>query len=550
MNWLGELFFGSGIVHILFTLAAVVAVGVILAKVRIGGVSLGMTWVLFAGIAASHFGMIVPPAVLQFVKEFGLILFVYMIGLQVGPGFFASFKRGGVRLNLLAAAVVALGVLAAWGLHRASGTPLTTMVGILSGAVTNTPGLGAAQEAYAQTTGAAESTIALGYAVAYPMGVIGVILVMVLLKRLIAPQVEGMQPKDPGPTIACTSVELLNPKLSGLSIVAIRRKIDRPFVISRVMDREGRVEAGYADTVLHRGDRVFLVTAPEDLEAVAACMGQRIDLSREAWSTDGKLLSRRIVITRTKINGRYLGDLKLRSAFGVNVTRVNRSGVELTAQPDLQLQLGDRLTVVGEETALKEVSHLLGDSVRRLREPNLIPIFLGIMLGVALGAIPLRFGGIPQPIRLGLAGGPLIVAILIGRFGPAMKLVTYTTVSANWMLREVGLALFLAGVGLGAGSDFVHTVVYGGGWRWIGYGLVITCVPISIIAFVARKWLKFGYYPLIGLLAGSMTNPPALAYASAIAPEKDNPAVVYSTVFPLVMFLRVLTAQLLILSVL
>ena len=533
MSWLSELFFGQGVAHSVLMFAIVIALGIVFGKVKVWGISLGITWILFVGIICSHFGMRVDGHTLHFMKEFGLILVVYSVGLQVGPGFFSSFRKGGLTLNMLATGIVLLGVITTYVIHVVTGLPMTTMVGILSGAVTNTPGLGAAQQAYSDMTGVNDPTIALGYAVAYPLGVIGIIGSILLMRVIFRVKFEKenedleRQDEDRANGAQQFSVRVTNPALFGKDLMEITRLINRKF-----------------ETCLREGDKLLVVAALQDIDAITAFLGERVEV---AWEQlDKQLVSRRIAITKGEVNGKMLGEMRLRNCFGVNVTRVNRAGVDLVAKPNLQLQIGDRLTVVGPEAAVTNVAKVLGNSLRRLREPNLVPIFLGIFLGILLGSIPFTFPGIPQPVKLGLAGGPLIISILISRFGPQYGLVTYTTMSANLMLREVGIALFLASVGLGAGDGFVETIIDGGGYAWIGYGFIITVVPLIIIGIIARTIYKVNYFTLMGLMAGSMTDPPALAYSNGIV-GNDAPAVSYATVYPLTMFLRVLTAQMLIL---
>ena len=555
MDWLYKLLFEDGVAHTVLLLAFVIAAGIMLGKVKICGVSIGMTWVLFVGIVVSHFGFRVQPHVLHFVKEFGLVLFVYAVGLQVGPGFFVSFKKGGIQLNILSAGVVLLGVLTTVIIRFAADIPMSTMVGIMSGAVTNTPGLGAAQEANADMlNGVADPTIALGYAVAYPLGVIGIIMSIISMRYIFRIntdteikklQIEHDEHNDSAETL---SLVVGNPAVYGLDIKTISELIGRKFVVSRICHRnDGHIEIASSHSVLNEGDKALIVTSPGEVKAVTAFIGKTIDMSPSDWKKlDSALVSRRILITRSDINGRSLGQLKFRAAFGINITRINRSGVDLIAQPGLQLQVGDRVTVVGSERAIAAVEKVLGNQMQRLNEPNLIPIFIGIFFGVLLGSISFSFPGIPQPVKLGLAGGPLIVAILISVFGPRFKMVTYTTMSANLMLREFGISLFLACVGLGAGENFVSTIVESGGVKWIGFGFIITVLPLIIIGIIGRSVYKLNYFTLMGLLAGSTTDPPALSYAGSVA-NTDAPAVSYATVYPLTMFLRVLSAQLLIL---
>ncbi len=553
MEWLVELVSGPGIAHSILILAVVIAVGLLLGKIKIFGISLGTTWILFFGIFLGHLGFQIEPELLNFLKEFGLILFIFSIGMQVGPSFFSSFKQGGITLNLLASGVVLLGVTITIVIHLITGLPIATMVGILSGAVTNTPGLGAAQQTFSDATGATDPTIATAYAVAYPLGVVGIILSLLLLRYIfhinMAEENNQLdQLNESRQTEAqMFSLSVLNPAIMGKTIGEIKKLLDREFVISRVLHTQsGELVVPQTDTKLLEGDKLLVVSNLKNIEAIEALIGKRIDMNREEWQKlDSHLVSRRIAITRPAINGRSIGSLRLRNLFGVNITRVNRAGVDLIADTRLQLQLGDRVTVVGSEEAIASVEKYLGNSLKRLREPNLISILIGIAIGVLVGSIPFVIPGIPQPVKLGLAGGPLIVAILISTFGPRYKLVTYTTMSANLMLREIGIAIFLACVGLGAGGNFVETVL-NGGYLWIGYGAIITLLPLLIIGLIGRKVCKLNYYTLMGLIAGSMTDPPALAYANASA-GNDVPAVSYATVYPLTMFLRVISAQLLIL---
>ena len=551
MEWLHTLFFGSGIAHAVLTFALVITIGILLGKVKIGGISLGITWILFVGIVLSHFGMTVDGEVRHFVQEFGLILFVFSIGLQVGPGFFASFKHGGMTLVMCAVAIVLLGVATAYVVHLATGTPIPTMVGILSGAVTNTPGLGAAQQAYTDALGIEDPTIALGYAVAYPLGVVGIIFTMIFIRYALRVKFEkedeGLAALSQEHKLADkVSVEFTNKTLDGRTVAYVRDLINRQFVISRILRPDGTISMADAESVIHIGDRLWLISQAEDIEAIVAFFGRRVEMTDEQWGNNtpnAELVSRRILITKSSLNGKKFSDLRLRTKYGITITRVNRAGVDLIPYQGLELQVGDRVMVVGPAKAVAQVADVLGNSLKKLNQPNLVTIFVGIALGVLLGSIPLL--NVPQPVKLGLAGGPLIVAILIGRFGTHFHLVTYTTMSANLMLREIDIALFLAAVGIGAGDGFIDAIV-DGGYRWIGYGVAITVLPLIIVALVARLWLKMNYYTLMGLIAGSTTDPPALAYANATA-GNDMPAVGYSTVYPVVMFLRVLTAQIFIL---
>ena len=551
MEWISSLFFGSSIAHTVFTLAITIAIGIALGKIKIAGISLGITWILFVGIALSSFGMQIDPTIIAFVKEFGLILFVYSVGMQVGPSFFSSFKQGGMRLVGIATAIVLGGVLTAYIIHLVTGTPIPTMVGVLSGAVTNTPGLGAAQQAYADSTGLTDPTIAMGYAVAYPLGVVGIIISIVLLRAIfrikLDKEKEALESANESKYAAKISIELTNTNLFGRSVQETRGLINRSFVVSRICRANGTIEIANANTVLAENDKMLIICASEDVEAIEMMLGHQINMQHSDWlNLDQQFISRRIIITQSHINGKTIGELRLRSSYAVNVTRVNRSGVDLIPEHNLELQIGDRLTVVGSEMAIDAVAKALGNSMRRLREPNLISIFLGIFLGVLVGSIPIAIPGMPQAVKLGLAGGPLIVAILISRFGAHYHLVTYTTMSANLMLREVGISLFLAAVGISAGEGFIDTVVNQGGYMWVLYGIIITMLPILLVGIFARKVFKLNYFTLMGVVAGSMTNPPALAYSNATA-GNDVPAVSYATVYPFMMFLRVLTAQLFVL---
>ena len=545
---------GGGVAHSVLILSLVIAFGIILAKIKIAGISLGVTWILFVGIVFGHFNLSLDEHLLHFLKEFGLILFVYSIGLQVGPGFFSAFKKGGFTLNMLAMTTIFLSVVITIILHFATGVPITTMVGILSGAVTNTPGLGAAQQANSDLNGIDAPEIAMGYAVAYPLGVVGAILSLLALKYILninTTKEEADAEKGLGHlqelTVRPVTLVIKNEAINGKAIKDIRPLVNRNFVISRIRYHEGNKETELVNsgTILHLDDEILIISNPIDIEAITVFFGKQVEVEWEQVSKN--LISRRILITKPELNGKTLSQLKIRNYFGANITRINRSGVDLVAAPSLQLQMGDRVTVVGSELAVGHAEKVLGNSMKRLNHPNLIPIFIGIALGCILGSIPFMFPGIPQPVKLGLAGGPLIVSILISRFGPQYKMITYTTMSANLMVREIGISLFLACVGLGAGKGFIETVVNEGGYVWIGYGAIITVIPLLITGLIGRYGCKLNYYTLIGVLSGANTNPPALAYSNDLT-SCDAPAVGYATVYPLAMFLRVLTAQLLILS--
>ena len=552
MDWLQTLFTDvNSIAHIVLLYAFVIAVGVLLGKIKFFGVSLGVTFVLFTGIVCGHFGFTGNTQILTFMQDFGLILFVFCIGLQVGPSFFTSFKKGGVSMNVVAVGVVLLNVAVALGLYYALGgrIELPMMVGILCGAVTNTPGLGAANEALTQL-GYDGPQIAMGYACAYPLGVLGIIGSIILVRLLCGinlkkeeedlAQQEGA---DPHLTPYQMHLEVHNEALNGKTLLQVKTFMGRDFVISRIL-QNGHVSIPNKDTIFHVGDQMLVVCAEDDAEAIIAFIGPKVEVN---WKKqDTPMVSRRILVTQSKMNGKRLGQLHFSSIYGVNVTRVNRSGMDIFASPDLTLQVGDRVMVVGPQDAVDRVANLMGNSMKRLDHPNIVTIFVGIFLGILFGSLPIAFPGIPTPVTLGLAGGPLIVAILIGRFGYKLKLVTYTTMSANLMLREIGIALFLASVGVKAGANFVQTVVEGDGMLYVGCGFLITTIPLLIMGIFGRYYYKINYFKLMGLLAGSTTDPPALAYASQVT-GSNAPAVGYSTVYPVTMFLRILTAQLLIL---
>ena len=566
LDWLKVVVMGSGdpshpsIAHTVFVLAAVIASGIAFSRIKIKGISLGMTWILFTGIAFGHFldSGTIHHDTLHFIKEFGLILFVFFIGLQVGPGFFSSLKSGGLKLISLAALVILLGVTTTYVLHLITGEPLPTMVGVLSGAVTNTPGLGAAQQAYADSgmaNPAIADSISLGYAVAYPLGVVGIIATIIIMRYVLRvdfkKEDEGLAALSNETNLPHRySVEFNNTMLEGKTIAVAHMLINRQFVVSRVMHQSGEIVMADGNSKLTVGDRLRIICTEEDSEAILAFFGKPVEMTADEWGATAMqstpLVSRRILITREEINGKKFSDLRLRTRYGINITHVHRAGVDLIPYQGMELQVGDKVMVVGPEAAVAQAEKVLGNSLKKLDHPNLLPVFIGIALGVLLGSLPLM--NVPQPVKLGLAGGPLIIAILLGRFGPHFHLVTYTTMSANLMLREIGLAMFLAAVGIGAGDGFVDAIV-GGGYKWIGYGVIITVLPLVLVALLARLKFKLNYYTIMGLMAGSMTDPPALGFASASS-GNDMPAVSYATVYPVVMFLRVLTAQLLMLMAL
>lgn len=555
MNWLQDLLTNpNSIAHIVALYAFVIAAGVLLGKIKFFGISLGVTFVLFVGILAGHFGFTGNPAILSFVQDFGLILFVFCIGLQVGPSFFSSFKRGGITLNLLAVGIVFLNIAVALILYFAlqGRVDIPMMEGILCGAVTNTPGLGAANEALQQLHYQGPE-IAMGYACAYPLGVMGIILSMIIIRYICrvdvqrdSDEIQKEEEANPHMKPYTISLKVQNEALSGKTLSQVQNFLARDFVCTRII-QDGHMITPNANTVLRLGDRMFLVCAEDDSEAIMAFIGPKIEQDWDATNQQDKpMVSRRILVTQPNINGKTLGELHFSSMYGVNVTRVNRSGMDLFAARQLRLQVGDRVMVVGPQDAIERVANLLGNQLRRLDHPNIVTIFVGILCGILFGSLPIAIPGMPTPVKLGLAGGPLIISILIGRFGHKVKLVTYTTMSANLMLREVGLVLFLASVGIKAGENFVQMVVEGDGVLYVGLGFLITFIPLIITGIIARWHHRVNYFTLMGLIAGSNTDPPALAYANQIA-GNDAPAVGYSTVYPLTMFLRILTAQLLVL---
>lgn len=543
---------GGGVAHSVMILSLVITIGLCLGKLHVKGVSLGLAWILFAGLIFGHFCFNLDEHLLHFLKEFGLILFVYSIGLEVGPGFFSSFRNGGRKLNLLVAIVVLLGAATALIVYTFTDTPITTIAGILSGSVTNTPGLGAAQQAYSDLRHIDAPTIATGYAVTYPMGVLGVIFSFLILRYLL--QINKKQEDKAAVrgrglledvTLNTFSVKISNKMISGCTVKQIRDVLKRDFMISQICrpNSDNHHEVVRGKTQLNMGDVVLIVAHPSDQDPICALLGTPVEMD---WNQFGnELITRRILITKNSINGKSIEQLKIRSSFGANITRVNRSGVDLVATPQLKLQMGDRVTVVGSELAISHTEKVLGNSMRRLNVPNLIPIFLGIVLGCILANIPFSLPGISESLRLGLTGGPLIIAILIGYFGPKYNLVTYNTISANLMVRELGLCIFLACVGLGTGKDFVETVATQSGLYWVLYGLIITMLPVLVGGLIGRFVFHINYFTLMGVLAGANTNPPALAYANDMT-ESDSPTVGYSTVYPFAMFLRIIVIQIMI----
>ena len=550
MNMFQDIFITHSPVQAVVVLSVIIAVGLGLGKIHIFGISLGVTWVFFAGILAGHLGLSIDPAMLNFAESFGLALFVYELGLKVGPGFFSSFREGGVKLNLLGLATVLLGTLLAVGISLFCKVPMADMAGILSGATTNTPALGAAQQALEQL-GAPTSGAALSCAVTYPLGVVGVILAIILVRKLCvtpADIVDGSHDNEDHTFVATFNVH--NPAVYGKSIKDVAKLIAPKFVISRLW-RNGEVTIPNSDTLLEKNDRVLAITNHNDLPALTVLFGEH---EKRDWNSghidwnkiDTRLVSKNIVVSRPELNGKKLGSLHLRNLYDINITRVMRSGVRLLATPGLVLQLGDYLTVVGTDKQIEKVEKVVGNTVSKLKDPNLAAIFIGLVVGLLIGSIPIMVPGISVPIKLGLAGGPIIVGILIGRFGPQLHLVTYTTRSANLMLRGIGLSLFLACLGLDSGAHFLETIVAGDGLLWVGLGFIITVVPVIIMAIAAMRINKLDFGSACGMLTGAMANPMALNYCSDTLPG-DNPAVAYATVYPLAMFSRVVIAQLLVL---
>ena len=552
MDWLVNLFTAHSIAHAVLVIGLTIALGLLLGRIKFGSVSLGITWVLFVGILLSHFGLGIDHEICHFVKEFGLILFVYSIGLQVGPGFISSLKEGGVKLNSLAVMIIFLGCATCYVIHLVTGEELTTMIGVLSGAVTNTPGLGAAQQAVSDTiadpTVAAATTnrLASAYAVAYPLGVVGIIISMILIRYLFRIKLERekvLAERSNAPKTIRIDLKVSNKGIIGKKIEDIAHITRSKFVVARMI-RGGKQEIASADTILHEGDIMRVVISNRDVELVQSLIGESVQIDDKEWQTSASNLEkRRILVTKSAINGKHISDLHIRESYNVTITRVVRAGIELVATYELRLQMGDVVVVVGRKNDLDQVAAILGNSVHRLDHPNLLPIFIGIFLGVLLGSVPIMLPGVPLPVKLGLAGGPLIVAILMARYGPNYKLVTFTTNSANMMIREIGISLFLAAVGLGAGEGFVSAIASGGYW-WILFGVAITMIPLLITGIVARKAYKLDYFSIMGLMSGAMTDPPALAYANSVS-TNDRAAVAYATVYPLTMFLRIFTAQIL-----
>ncbi len=553
MTWFTDIFTAHSALQAVVVLSLIATVGIGLGKIRFLGISLGSAFIFFVGIVAGHLGLSIDRQMLNFAESFGLVLFLYALGLQVGPGFFSSLRTGGLRLITPALGVVVLGTLLAVVLGRVAGVPLPDMTGILCGATTNTPALGAAQQALKQMNFDSNGA-ALGCAVAYPLGVVGVILAIALLRRFVVRPSDLPSPDaDHAKNVFIAEFRATNPAIFGKSIRDVALHSHHRFVISRLW-REGRVSIPTSDTTLQEGDHLLIVTSPQEVEALHLIFGRQ---EKKDWNTrdidwnavDRQLISQRILVTRPEINGRKLSSLRLRNLYGINISRVYRSGVQLLATPDLTLQLGDRLTVVGEATAVHNVEKILGNAVRSLNEPNLVSVFIGLILGLVLGSVPLAVPGLSLEVRLGLAGGPIVVGILMGTFGPRLHMITYTTQSANLMLRALGLSLYLACLGLDAGASFFATVMRPEGALWLALGFLVTFVPVVLVAWGSMRLLGLDFGSVTGILCGSMANPMALNYANDTIPG-DNPSVTYATVYPICMFLRVVIVQVMLLFLL
>ena len=550
MNWLQEAFLEPTMVQAVIIISLVSALGLYLGRIKIFGISLGITFVFFAGILAGHLGIVVNKDMLYFAQSFGLILFVYALGLQVGPGFFSSLKKGGVAMNMMGLGVILLGLIMTVGLHWVTGVSLSNMVGLLCGAVTNTPALGAAQQALLQIDPAntkGVTDMALACAVAYPLGVVGVILAIIILRALFADKKQKDLKEQRDTTTYVAEFHVSNPAIYEKSIKDVMKLTDKHFVISRVW-RNGKVSIPTSYTLLHEHDHLLIISVKSDVENIKVLFGEQenVDWNKADidWNAiDSQLISRRIAVTRNRVNGVKLGSLRLRNLYGINITRVNRAGIDLLASPDLRLQIGDRLTIVGEANSVNTVGKILGDEIKRLNNPNLLAVFIGISLGMLLGALPITLPGMSTPVKLGIAGGPIIVGILMGAFGPRFHLTTYTTMSANLMLRQLGIIIYLAGLGIDSGVHFFETVFRAEGLLWIGLGFLLTIVPVLIVGFIASQFFKLDYAHNVGMLCGSMANPMALSYANTTV-DGDEPSVSYATVYPLSMFIRVISAQL------
>ena len=553
MNWLNELFTEQTFMQAVMILSIICAAGLALGKIKIKGISLGVTFVFFAGIIAGHFGIKIDPQMLALAQNFGLILYIYSLGVQVGPGFFSSFKRGGIKLNLLSVGLLLIGSLMAVVICLTTGTSASDTVGLLAGAVTNTPMLGAGQQALIQMDPGnqqAANDMAMACAVAYPFGLIGMIISVIILKKLLAPKEYSKVERTTSDNTYVAEYQISNPAIFGKNIMEIRKNADCQFVISRVWKNETLI-IPTSETVLEENEHILVTSAKKDVDRIRLLFGQKenTDWNKKDidWNAiDNQLVSKKVLVTKSRHNGVKLGDLRLRNSYGINITRVNRAGIDLLPNRNLRLQLGDKLTIVGESRAVERVSAILGNEAKRLKNPHLLSIFIGIILGLILGSIPIVIPGMSMPIKLGIAGGPMIIGILMGAFGPRFHIPTYTTRSANLMLRQFGLTIYLAGLGLSAGEGFFETVLTAEGLKWVIISIVLAVVPVLLMGFIAAKVFKTSYADNAGMLCGGMANPFALDYAGN-GSEGDDPAVAYATVYPANIFLRVISAQILIL---
>ena len=549
MDWLSEIFIEQSYIQAILTLSLICAAGLVLGKIKIGGVSLGISFVFFAGILAGHFGLKINPDMLLLAQNFGLIIFIYSLGVQVGPGFFSAFKKGGIKLNALSLALALTGTALTVGLHWLSGIPMPEMMGLFSGAATNTPMLGAAQQAFIQmypTDLDSANNMAIACAVGYPFGLIGVIICVIILKKTTWTPGKERAHDPAGDNTFVTEYLISNPAIIGRTIQDIRQNADVQFVISRIWKGD-KVIIPTSQTIIEQNEHVLVISGKTDVEKLKALFGpqENIDWNKKGidWNAiDSQLVSRKVLVTKPEVNGVKLGTLRLRNSFGINITRVNRAGIDLLPSKSLRLQLGDRLTIVGEDRAIENASKVLGNQARELRNPNLITIFTGIVLGLVLGSIPIAIPGMNMTVKLGIAGGPIIVGILMGAFGPRFHLTTYTTQSANLMLRQLGLTIYLAGLGLSAGADFFNTVFTAEGIKWVGISSALAIIPVLTIGYIAAKFFNVSYAKNIGMLCAGMANPIALNYANSTA-EGDEPSVAYATVYPVTIFLRVIIAQ-------
>lgn len=549
-----DLIKGEGIGHSIFVLSLVITVGILLNKIKIGGFSLGVTWVLFSGILAGHLGMQIDPMVLSFVKESGMVLFIFGIGMIVGPGFFSTFKQGGIQLNLLSMLSIAIAVGITFLIFLFSGTPIDTMMGILAGAVTNTPALGAAQEAAKGITGAISPDIGIGYALSYPVAILGLILTTGGLKWALKIKVEDESKKIEDREKAkrmealVFSIEVTNPAIFGSKVSHVKTLLDKhEFIISRILHKEtGEIEMAHPESIIREGDKVLVISEQNEVETICVFIGHKIEMDDTQWfKLDHRLISRRCLVTQGSVNGKSIEELKFRTLYNVNISRVQRAGVHLIGKADLRLQMGDTVILVGEESDVKRVERILGNSVSTLRKPNLFVLFVAILIGVLVGSIEFPFGGMPMPAKLGFSGGTLIVAILISNFGTRFKFNTHNTQSVNLMFREFGITLFLACVGLSVGESFIDKLL-SGGYLWMLYAAAIMLIPLWVTSIVGRYWLKLDYFTLLGYVAGNMTFAPALSMTPD-ASKNNIPAIKYATVYPLTLFIRVMIAQVMVL---